>query len=115
RHREKIDWSRVAQLVAGPVGVPVPVSGISQSIDDGTDGGGDGLRQVVAQARIVQNTLPAGSTWDGKTDLPMTDAEFNKLMSGIDQDGSDSATPGEARAAGAPDAGAAATAAPTGN
>lgn len=111
RHHEKVDWSRVAQLVAGPVGVPVPVSGISQGIDDG----GDGLRQVVAQARLVQNTLPAGSTWDGKTDLPMTDAEFDKLMSGIDQDGSDSATSGDSRAAGAPNAGTAATAAPSGN
>ncbi|HEX8755140.1 MAG TPA: L,D-transpeptidase family protein, partial [Steroidobacteraceae bacterium] len=110
-HHEKVDWSRVAQLVAGPVGVPVPVSGISQGIDDG----GDGLRQVVAQARLVQNTLPAGSTWDGKTDLPMADAEFNKLMSGIDQDGSDSPTAGDPRAAAAPNAGTAATAAPSGN
>lgn len=107
QHHEKIDWGRVAQLVAGPVGVPVPVSGISQGIDDG----GDGLRQAVAQARLVQNTLPAGSTWDGKTDLPLTDAEFSKLMSGTDQGASDSAAPGDARGASA----AAPGATPTGN
>ncbi|MGH8169727.1 MAG: L,D-transpeptidase family protein [Steroidobacteraceae bacterium] len=113
RHREKVDWSRVAQLVAGPIGVPVPVSGVSQGID----GGGDGLQQAVARARPVQNTLPAGSTWDGKTDLPLTDAEFNKLMSGIDQDASDGAAPSDARAppAAASDAGTVATAAPSGN
>ena len=47
----------------------------------------------------MQNVLPAGSTWDGKTDLPLTDAEFNKLMSGTDQGASDSAASGNDRAA----------------
>ncbi|MDE2050248.1 MAG: L,D-transpeptidase family protein, partial [Gammaproteobacteria bacterium] len=100
RHHQKIDWSRVAQLVDGPVGVPVPVSGNSQSIDDG---GGNGLQQVIAQARLVRNTLPADSTWDGKTDLPLTDAEFNQMMSGMDQGASGGATSSDAR--GAPAAG----------
>jgi L,D-transpeptidase ErfK/SrfK len=100
---QKIEWDRVAQLVAAPVGVPVPVSG-GPTVDPGMDnGGGDGFRQVVAHARLVQNILPAGSTWDGKTDLPMTDAEFNKMLSGIDHgDGSsDSATSGDAHGAAA--------------
>jgi len=105
RNHQKIEWPRVAQLVAAPVGVPVPVSRVGQDIDDG----GDGLQQVVARARLVQNILPAGSTWDGKTDLPMTDAEFDKLMSGIDQGDSDSPAPGDAHGspAAAPAAGAA--------
>ena len=77
RHDEKIDWARVAQLVDAPAGVPVPVSGLGEGVD-----GGDGVEQVIASARLVQNTLPAGSTWDGKTDLPMTDAEFDKMFSG---------------------------------
>ena len=105
---EKIDWSRVAQLVAAPVGVPLPVSGLGKSLDPSMDDGGDdGLAQVLAHARLVQNIVPAGSTWDGKTDLPMTDAEFNKLMSG-NQGDSDSGTPGEAHGApaAAPGAGA---------
>jgi len=102
RNDEKIEWARVALLVATPVGVPVPVSGIDQTIDPSSEpkldgSGGDGLRQVLAQVRLVQNTLPAGSTWDGKTDLPLTDAEFNKLMSGTDQGTSDGATSGDAR------------------
>jgi L,D-transpeptidase ErfK/SrfK len=79
RHDEKIDWSRVSQLVDAPAGVPVPVSGIDQSASPGS---GDGVTQVIAGAKLVQNTLPAGSTWDGKTDLPMSDAEFDKMFSG---------------------------------
>lgn len=102
RHNhDRIDWGRVAQLVNAPVGVPVPVSAVSQG---GTDGkiagsGADGLDQVLARVRLVQNVLPAGSTWDGKTDLPLTDAEFNKLMSGPDQGASDSAASGDTHAA----------------
>jgi L,D-transpeptidase ErfK/SrfK len=110
RHHDGIDWDRVTQLVAGPVGIPIPVSGgatnTDQTADQTTDptaeqssgqkvdgSGGDGLEQVLARVPLVQNVLPAGSTWDGKTDLPMTDAEFNKLMSGTDQGASDSAAP----------------------
>jgi L,D-transpeptidase ErfK/SrfK len=78
RHDEKVDWSRVAQLVDAPAGVPVPVSGADAMLADS----GDGVAQVLAGARLVQNTLPAGSTWDGKTDLPMSDAEFDKMFSG---------------------------------
>jgi L,D-transpeptidase ErfK/SrfK len=103
QHHDKIDWDRVVQLVNTPVGVPIPVSGVDQSIDPGAapkvDGAGDGLQQVLARVQLVQNVLPAGSTWDGKTDLPMTDAEFNKLMSGTDQGASDSAASGSERAA----------------
>ena len=81
RHHEKIDWGRVAQLVNAPMGVPIPVSGIDASPEPGTHGKDDGLEQVVARATLVQNVLPDGSTWDGKTDLPLTDAEFNKMLS----------------------------------
>jgi L,D-transpeptidase ErfK/SrfK len=77
RHHEKIDWSRVAQLVDAPAGVPVPVSGLAASVGES----GNGVASVIASARLVQNTLPAGSTWDGKTDLPLTDAEFDKMFS----------------------------------
>jgi len=93
------------QLVNAPVGVPIPVSGVEQSTDplatpkvDGS-AGSDGLEQVLARVQLVQNVLPAGSTWDGKTDLPMTDAEFNKLMSGTNQGASDSASSGGEHAA----------------
>ncbi|MGH8293964.1 MAG: L,D-transpeptidase family protein [Steroidobacteraceae bacterium] len=82
RHHEKIDWSRVAQLVDSPAGVPVPVSAGGAGIDQGlAHGGGDVLPQVIAQAALVQNTLPVGSTWDGKTDLPLTNAELEQTLS----------------------------------
>ena len=107
---DKIDWDRVVQLVKAPVGVPIPVSGVDWNVGQGADpsadpkvdGGGDGLEQVLAGVQLVQNVLPAGSTWDGKTDLPLTDAEFNKLMSGTDQGAADSASSGGERAAPAP-------------
>ncbi len=72
KHHQKIDWSRVARLVASPRGVPVPVSG--------SDGGG--LAQVLAAAPRVQNRLPAGSTWNGQTDLPLSNAQFRKAYAG---------------------------------
>jgi L,D-transpeptidase ErfK/SrfK len=95
RHHETIDWSRIARLVAAPAGVPVPVSDVGQSAGTAS---GDGVAQVVAGATLVQNALPAGSTWDGKTDLPMTDAEFDKMFS-------DSAPPQKKPAAANPDSG----------
>ena len=112
RGHEKIDWARVAQLVGDPIGVPMPVSGSGAGAIDG--GGGNGLEHVLAQARLVRNTLPADSTWDGKTDLPLTDAEFNKMMSGNDQNDSGGAASGDTRDAPAAAPAAAAGAGSTG-
>ncbi len=72
-HGQKIDWTRIAQLVASPRGVPVPVSGKASG----------GLKQALADATPVQNRLPAGSTWNGKTDLPLTNVQFRKVDAGI--------------------------------
>ncbi len=73
RHGQKIDWTRVGQLVANPRGVPVPVSG--------NEGGG--IAHVIAAATWVQNRLPAGSTWNGKADGLATNAQFRKFYAGI--------------------------------
>jgi L,D-transpeptidase ErfK/SrfK len=73
KSHQKIDWTRVARLVAAPNGVPVPVSG-TQPMD---------LRQILAAAPRVQNRLPAGSTWNGKTDLPLTNSQFRKTYAGV--------------------------------
>lgn len=67
RHRERVDWHKVHALVLAPRVVPLPVSG----------------EGPVPVGVLVQNRLPAHSTWDGKTDLPMTDAEFDKEYAGI--------------------------------
>jgi L,D-transpeptidase ErfK/SrfK len=73
RHGQKIDWTRVGELVANPRGVPVPVSGKESG----------GLAHVLADATWVQNRLPAGSTWNGKAEGLATNAQFRKFYAGI--------------------------------
>lgn len=72
KNRQSIDWARVAELVASPRGVPVPVSGAQSA----------GLGQILADAPRVRNQLPAGSTWNGRTDLPLTNSQFRKAYAG---------------------------------
>jgi L,D-transpeptidase ErfK/SrfK len=72
-HHEHINWDLVADLTHNPRGVPVAVSA-----DDAS------LEQVLAAAPRVQNVLPEGSTWDGKSDLPMDEASFNQILSEIE-------------------------------
>jgi L,D-transpeptidase ErfK/SrfK len=70
---QHINWDLVATLAHDARGVPVPVSAPDAS-----------LEQVLAAAPRVQNVLPEGSTWDGKSDLPMDQASFNQIMSEIE-------------------------------
>jgi len=56
---EVVDWALTEQIVNGARGVAVPVSG------SGAD-----YENFVASARLVENAIPAGSTWDG-TDRPI--------------------------------------------
>jgi L,D-transpeptidase ErfK/SrfK len=72
-HHQQIDWGLVASLTRNPRGVPVPISTADAS-----------LEQVLARAPRVQNALPDGSTWDGKSDLPMDEASFNQILSEIE-------------------------------
>src|SRR5262249_50865040 len=58
-HKEQVDWSRVSALAHTPRGVPVPIT-VDASIE-----------QLIAAATRVQNVLPEGSPWDGKSALPM--------------------------------------------
>jgi L,D-transpeptidase ErfK/SrfK len=66
-----IDWQRVGDLAHEPRAVPVPITG-----------GHDGVDAVVTQSLLVQNTLPAGSNWDGKTGLLVDEKTFNDLVGG---------------------------------
>ncbi len=86
RHHQQIDWELVASLTRNPRGVPVPISTTDAS-----------LQQVLAGAPRVQNTVPEGSTWDGKSDLPMDEASFKQILSEIEP-----GAPAPAPAAGAP-------------
>jgi hypothetical protein len=54
-----------------PRAVPVPITG-----------GQDGVDSVVSQSLLVENTLPEGSNWDGKTGLLVDEKTFNELVGG---------------------------------
>jgi L,D-transpeptidase ErfK/SrfK len=68
-----LDPDLMQALAANPRGIPVSV----------TDPAG-GLEQALADALVVQNRLPDGATWDGKTDLPMDDKTFKEMLSDRD-------------------------------
>jgi L,D-transpeptidase ErfK/SrfK len=83
-HHEQVDWSRVADLAHSPRGIAVPITTADPD-----------LEQLLAAAPRVQNVLPEGSTWDGKTDLPMDEATFRQVVSEMEPG---AAAPGEAAA-----------------
>jgi L,D-transpeptidase ErfK/SrfK len=66
-----IDWQQVGDLAHAPRAIPVPVTG-----------GGEGLDEVLAKSPLVENTLPEGSNWDGKSGLLVDEKTFNELVSG---------------------------------
>jgi L,D-transpeptidase ErfK/SrfK len=66
-----IDWQRVGDLAHAPRAIAVPVTG-----------GGEGLDEVLAKSLLVENTLPEGSNWDGKSGLLVDEKTFNELVSG---------------------------------
>jgi L,D-transpeptidase ErfK/SrfK len=66
-----IDWQRVGDLAHTPRAVPVPVTG-----------GREGLDDVLSQSLLVENTLPEGSNWDGKSGLLVDEKTFNELVNG---------------------------------
>jgi len=70
-HDNEIDWQRVGDLAHAPRAVPVPITG-----------GLDGLDAVLAHSLLVENTLPEGSNWDGKTGLLVDEKTFNELLGG---------------------------------
>jgi L,D-transpeptidase ErfK/SrfK len=66
-----IDWQRVGDVAHSPRAIPVPVTG-----------GHGGIDSVVSQSLLVENTLPEGSNWDGKTGLLVDEKTFNDLVGG---------------------------------
>jgi L,D-transpeptidase ErfK/SrfK len=68
---DAIDWQRVGDLAHAPRALPVPVTGDQP-----------GLESVVSQSLLVENTLPEGSNWDGKTELLVDEKTFNELVGG---------------------------------
>jgi L,D-transpeptidase ErfK/SrfK len=87
-HDADIDWDEARAQSAKPLGVPVPVM----------KGDGLALDQVLAQATLVQNVLPTGATWNGKTELLVDEAQYNEMVG--EREAADA--PGAATAAPAP-------------
>src|SRR6267154_6151165 len=71
QHNDEIDWQRVGDLAHTPRAVPVPITG-----------GLGGIDEVIGQSLLVENTLPAGSNWDGKTGLLVDEKTFKELLGG---------------------------------
>jgi L,D-transpeptidase ErfK/SrfK len=69
-----VDWQRVGDLAHSPRAVPVPVTGNQPGIDS-----------VLESSQLVENTLPEGSNWDGKTGLLVDEKTFNDLVNGKSQ------------------------------
>ena len=88
-HNEQVDWDLVSTLSKSPRGVPVAISTATGGID-----------QILAAAPLVRNEIPEGSTWDGKTDLPMDEATFHQMLTEIEP-GSNGASPANAAPASA--------------
>jgi hypothetical protein len=70
-HDDEIDWQRVGDLARAPRAVPVPITG-----------GRGGVDEVISNSLLVENTLPAGSNWDGKTGLLVDEKTFKELLGG---------------------------------
>jgi len=83
-HSGEIDWQRVGDLAHTPRAVPVPITGGHEGVDD-----------VITRSLLVENTLPAGSNWDGTTGLLVDQKTFDELLSGrvTAPDAASSATP----------------------
>src|SRR6202789_3173444 len=70
-HDNEIDWQRVGDLAHTPRAVPVPITGEL--------GGSD---EVIGKSLLVENTLPTGSNWDGKSGLLVDEKTFKELVGG---------------------------------
>jgi L,D-transpeptidase ErfK/SrfK len=70
-HDKDIDWQRVGDLAHAARAIPVPVTGDQGGIDD-----------VLGNSALVDNTVPEGSNWDGKTGLLVDEKTFKELVGG---------------------------------
>jgi L,D-transpeptidase ErfK/SrfK len=68
-HDNEIDWDKAGQLAHSPRAVPVPITGSTDTVET-----------VVAQSLKVENQLPAGSNWDGKSELLIDEKTFKELL-----------------------------------
>jgi L,D-transpeptidase ErfK/SrfK len=77
-HDDEIDWDRVARLAHAPRALPVAITG------DKDEAGRDGVDAVIGKSLLVDNVLPGGSNWDGKSGLLVDEKTFNDLVGARD-------------------------------
>ena len=67
---ESVDWASISRFTHDPRGIPVSVSKPDATIE-----------AIVAAAPRVQNRVPDGANWDGKSNLPADDATMREMFS----------------------------------
>jgi L,D-transpeptidase ErfK/SrfK len=78
-HDDEIDWDRVARLAHTPRAIPVAITA------DKDEFGQDGVDAVIGKSLLVDNVLPGGSNWDGKSGLLVDEKTFNDLVGARDK------------------------------
>jgi L,D-transpeptidase ErfK/SrfK len=73
KRNEEVNWDLVSTVAHDPRGIPLSISS-----------GGGSVEQVLANAPKVQNHVPDGASWDGKSDLPVDEATFREMLSDRD-------------------------------
>jgi L,D-transpeptidase ErfK/SrfK len=73
KRNEEVSWDLIASVGHEPRGIPLVIST-----------GGTSLDEVLAGAPRVQNAVPEGASWDGKTDLPVDEATYREMLSDRD-------------------------------
>lgn len=71
---EQVDWELVSRIAHEPRGIPLSISTAESS-----------LEPVLAGAPRVQNRVPDGATWDGKSDLPIDEESFRQILTEVEQ------------------------------
>jgi L,D-transpeptidase ErfK/SrfK len=66
---QAVNWELISKFAHDPRGIPVSVSRADASIE-----------AIVAAAPRVQNRVPDGATWDGKSSLPADDATMRAVF-----------------------------------
>jgi len=73
KRNEDVSWDLVSAVAHDPRGIPLVISN-----------GGTSLDQLIASAPKVQNRVPDGASWDGKSDLPVDEATMREMLSDRD-------------------------------
>jgi L,D-transpeptidase ErfK/SrfK len=73
KRNEEVSWDLIATVGHEPRGIPLVIST-----------GGSALEEILAAAPRVQNKVPEGASWDGKTDLPIDEATYREMLSDRD-------------------------------